>query len=276
MKMKKRVLPALLLSLFAGAVAQEAGAQQFTRVVVFGDSLSDAGYYRPFLASLGLPASVVSTLGRFTTNPGPVFSELLTTHYGYTPAPSNVSGGLIFAQGGAPVALASPLTPPGQAQRPVSTQVGEFLGANGGAADPGALYSVFAGANDIFVNLSTFQAGAITQAQLQTNVLAAATAEVQQIARLQVAGARYIIVAGLPDIGGTPAFAAADAATRGAVTQLSAGYNTTLFSGLASAGIRVIPIDSFTFFTELRNNAAAFGITNTTGMACGPFPPITT
>jgi outer membrane lipase/esterase len=278
MKMKTRILPALLLSLFAGAMAPEAAAQQqFTRVVVFGDSLSDAGYYRPFLASLGLPASVVATLGRFTTNPGPVFSEILTTYYtGATPAPSNVTGGLIFAQGGARVALASPLTPPGQAQRPVSTQVGEYLGANGGAADPNALYSVFAGANDIFVNLGAFSAGGITQAQLQTNVLAAATAEVQQIARLRAAGARYIIVSGLPDIGGTPQFAAADAATRGAVTQLSAGYNTTLFSGLASAGIRVIPIDSFTFFTELRNNAAAFGITNTTGLACGPFPPITT
>ncbi len=278
MKMKKRVLPALLLTLFAGAMAPAASAQQqFTSVVVFGDSLSDAGYYRPFLAGLGLPASVVATLGRFTTNPGPVFSELLTTHYtSSAPGPSNVTGGLIFAQGGARVALASPLTPPGQAQRPVSTQVGEFLGANGGAADPNALYSVFAGANDIFVNLATFQAGAITQAQLQTNVLAAATAEVQQVARLQAAGARYVIVAGLPDIGGALAFAAADAATRGAVTQLSAGYNTTLFAGLASAGIRVIPIDSFTFFTEVRANAAAFGITNTTAMACGPFPPITT
>src|SRR5258708_2553745 len=205
MKMKKRVLPALLLTLFAGAMAPAASAQQqFTSVVVFGDSLSDAGYYRPFLAGLGLPASVVATLGRFTTNPGPVFSELLTTHYtSSAPGPSNVTGGLIFAQGGARVALASPLTPPGQAQRPVSTQVGEFLGANGGAADPNALYSVFAGANDIFVNLATFQAGAITQAQLQTNVLAAATAEVQQVARLQAAGARSVTGAVVPRTAGS-------------------------------------------------------------------------
>ena len=76
MKTKMRVLPALLLSLFAGAMAPAAQAQQFSGVVVFGDSLSDAGYYRPFLASLGLPPAVVATLGRFTTNPGPVFSEV--------------------------------------------------------------------------------------------------------------------------------------------------------------------------------------------------------
>ncbi|HEY4998243.1 MAG TPA: hypothetical protein VII36_03830, partial [Usitatibacter sp.] len=94
MKMKKRVLPALLLSLFAGAMAPSASAQlaHFSGVYVFGDSLSDAGYYRPFLASLGLPASVVSQLGRFTTNPGPVWSELVSDYYGVAPGPSNANG----------------------------------------------------------------------------------------------------------------------------------------------------------------------------------------
>ena len=91
MKPVRRVLPALLLSLFAGATASTASAAQFSGVVVFGDSLSDAGYYRPFLAGLGLPASVVSTLGRFTTNPGPVWSELVSQYYGFTGTPSNVA-----------------------------------------------------------------------------------------------------------------------------------------------------------------------------------------
>ena len=278
MKMKKRILPALLLSLFAGTAATTASAQvaHFSNVYVFGDSLSDAGYYRPFLASLGIPAATVAILGRFTTNPGPVFSELVSTYYGVTPGPSNVTGGNIFAQGGARVAIASPLTPPGAAQRPVSTQIGEFLARSSGAADPNALYSVWAGANDIFVNLGAFSAGGITQAQLQTNVLAAATAEIGQLARLQGAGARYMMVFGLPDIGATPQFAAADAATRGAVTALSAGYNTTLFTGLASAGIRPIVVDTFTFFNEIRANPALYGFTNTANPACGPFPPITT
>ncbi len=278
MKAKNRILPALLMSLFAGAGATTASAQsaQFSGVYVFGDSLSDAGYYRPFLASLGLPASTVATLGRFTTNPGPVFSELISRYYGVTPAPSNVTGGNIYAQGGARVAQASPLTPPGQAQRPVSTQIGEYLARAGGAADPNALYSVWAGANDIFVNLGAYSGGGITQAQLQTNVLAAATAEIGQVGRLQAAGARYVLVFGLPDIGATPQFGAADAATRGAVTALSAGYNTTLFTGLAGAGLRPIVVDTYTFFNEVRANAAAYGFTNTTTPACGAFPPITT
>lgn len=276
MKANKRVLPALLVSLFAAAAAPGAGAAQFSGVYVFGDSLSDDGYYRPFLASLGLPPSVVATLGRFTTNPGPVWSEIITQDYGFTPAASNTPGGNIFAQGGARVAQPSASTPPGSAQRPVSTQIDEYLARGNGAADPHALYAVWAGANDIFQNLAVFQAGGITQDQLQANVLGAATAEIGLIGRLQAAGARYVMVVGLPDIGATPAFASAGAATAGAVTALSAGYNTTLFSGLAGAGIRVIPVDAFSFLSEVRANPSSYGFTNVTGMACGPFPPITT
>jgi outer membrane lipase/esterase len=279
MKMTRRLLPALIVSLCLGAAAPAAYAQQgnpgpFSNVVVFGDSLSDAGYYRPFLTSLGLPAPVVSILGRFTTNPGPVWSELVSRYYGIDPAASNASG-FIFAQGGARVAAPSASTPPGGAQRPVSTQIDEFLARSGGSADPNALYAVWAGANDIFQNLGAFSAGQINQAQLQAGVLGAATAEIAQIGRLRAAGARYILVFSLPDIGATPQFAASPG-TAGSVTQLAAGYNTTLFSGLAANGIRVIPVDTFSLLAEVRANPGLYGFTNVTNVACGPFPPITT
>ena len=276
MKTKQRVLPALLLSLFAAAAAPAAHAQQFSGVFVFGDSLSDAGYFRPFLASLGLPATVVATLGRFTTNPGPSWSELVSLHYGVTPAPSNVAGGNIYAQGGARVTLPSASTPPGGAQRPVSTQIDEYLAANGGAADPNALFTVWAGGNDFLQNFALLQAGQITSAQLQTNVLGAVTAEVGQVGRLLAAGARNIVVFGGYDPAAAPAFAGADPASRAGATALAVGANTTLFSGLASAGLHVIPVDFFTLFNELRATPAAYGFTNITGIACGPFPPITT
>src|SRR5687767_11940807 len=159
MKSKKRVLPALVFSLFATFAAPTAEAAQFSGVYVFGDSLSDAGYYRGFLASLGLPAPVVAQLGRFTTNPGPTWAELVSAYYGFTPAPSNVGSGNIFAQGGARVATASASTPPGSAQRPVSVQIDEYLARNGGAADPGALYSVWAGGNDFLQNFQQFSTG---------------------------------------------------------------------------------------------------------------------
>ena len=272
MKTKKRVLPALLLSLFAG-MTTPADAAQFSNVYVFGDSLSDAGYYRGFLAAAGVPASLVAIMGRYTTNPGPVWSELVSNFYGVTPSPSNVSEGNIFAQGGARI-VGTPgvSTPPGQAQRPIATQITEFLAR--GPADPDALYAVWGGANDVFFNLGAFSAGAITQAELQTNVLGAAAAEIQQIGRLRAAGAQYILVFAIPNIGAAPAFAGTPSAA--SVTALTAGYNTTLFTGLAGAGMRVIPVDTFSFFNEILANPAAYGFTNTTGIACGAFPPVTT
>ena len=278
MNPKKRVLPALVFSVFAALAAPAAQAQSspFSGVYVFGDSLSDAGYYRPVLSASGLPPQVVAALGRFTTNPGPVWSEILSQYYGYAPAPSNVDGGNIYAQGGARVSQPSASTPPGHPQRPVSTQIDEFLAANGGAADPNALYAVWAGANDFLQNIAAFQGGAIDQATLQTNVLGAAQSEIGQIARLRAAGARYIMVVSLPNIGLTPASQAGGAAAAAGATALSAGYNTTLFTGLASAGIRVIPVDVFSLLNEIRANPGAFGFTNVTGIACGPFPPVTT
>ncbi|MGE0355308.1 MAG: autotransporter domain-containing protein [Burkholderiales bacterium] len=273
MKPVRRVLPALLLPLFAAA-APGANAVQFSNVVVFGDSLSDAGYYRPFLAGLGLPSATVAALGRFTTNPGPVWSELVSSYYGVTAAPSNANGS-IFAQGGATVATNSPSTPPGFAQRPVSTQITEYLARSGGAADPDALHTVWAGGNDFLNNFTLLGAGTITQAQFQTNLLAAAAAEVQQVGRLYAAGARYVMVFALPNLGITP-FAIATGPTNAAsATAASAGYNTTLYTGLVSAGLRAIPVDVFTLLNEIKADPAAYGFTNTTGIACGPFPPIT-
>jgi outer membrane lipase/esterase len=272
--MKKRLLPALLVSLFAAA--GNAGAAQFSNVYVFGDSLSDAGYYRPVLSALGLPSSVVSQMGRFTTNPGPVWSELIAQYYGVTPAPSN-AGGTIYAQGGARVVGTPGVnTPTGFLERPISAQITENLAAQGGAADPNALYAVFGMGNDFFFQNAALRAGAITPAQFQQNILALSPAEVQQVGRLFQAGARHVMVLGPFDVTITPEVAALDPQTRAGLAQLSAGVNTTLWIGFASAGLRVIPVDLFSLMNEIRANPSAFGFTNITSGACGPFPPFTT
>ncbi|HEY2629468.1 MAG TPA: autotransporter domain-containing protein [Usitatibacter sp.] len=275
MKLKKRVLPAVLLSLFAGAGATSVSAQQFSSVVVFGDSLSDDGYYRPFLASLGLPASLVSTLGRFTTSPGPIWSELVSNYYGVTPAASN-AGGTIYAQGGARVAVNSASTPPGQAQRAVTTQIGEYLAAHGGKADPNGLFTIWAGANDVIQTLQGVGAGAIPPASVSGILQSTAAAEIGTVAALKAAGARYIMVFGLPDIGATPAFTALGPANSGGATAASQGYNTALFTGLQQAGLKVIPVDMYSFFSEIRANPSRYGFSNITTPVCQPFPPFST
>ena len=263
MSFKKRVIPALIASaMLLGA--PQAQAVQFTGVFVFGDSLSDAGYFRPFLAALGTPAATAAGLGRFTTNPGPVWSELIVQNYGGRATPSN-AGGTIYAQGGARVQGTPSSQPPGFAERTSITQISEYLASSGGAADPRALYSVWFGANDIFQNFAGIAGGTVNPT---TVINTAAGTEIAQVQRLRAAGARYIMVFNLPDLGSTPAFApsAVGPAGSAAATNLTLGYNATLFTGLA--GTKIIPVDAFALFNDVRANAAAFGFTNTTGVAC--------
>jgi outer membrane lipase/esterase len=218
-----------------------------------------------------VPASLVPILGRFTTSPGPIWAEILARDYGVSLLPSNVAGGTDFAQGGARVATNSASTPPGAAQRPVTTQIGEYLAR--GAADPNALYTVWAGANDVLQILGGASAGVIPADQVSVLLQGAAAAEVGQIARLRAAGARNIMVFGLPNIGATPGLTAAGPVASGTATALSSGFNTALFVGLAQQGIRVIPVDAFSFLTEIRANPTAFGFSNITTPACRAFPP---
>src|SRR6185503_5697681 len=107
MKTNKRVLSALALSVAAAFGPAPAQAAQFSNIYVFGDSLSDAGYYRGFLASLGLPAA---QMGRFSTNPGPVWAEILGQYYLGAPVTPSNAAGTDYAQGGARVALAPGIT----------------------------------------------------------------------------------------------------------------------------------------------------------------------
>lgn len=263
MALSKKLLPALV----AGALsAGSASAATFSGVIVFGDSLSDGGFYR-------VPLRLPSPLGRFTTNPGFTASELIAQNYGYNITPSN-AGGTNYAQGGQRVNGAFPaLTPAPAPSRPVSTQITEYLTANGGKADPNALYSMWAGANDIFFALGAVQTGALKPEDVASFVSTTANDQIRNIAALRAAGARYILVFALPDIGTTPQFSGP--ATAATTTQLSVGYNTGLFAGLKANGIEVIPVDTFTLLKEIMANPGIYGFTNITTPACLPNPAIT-
>ena len=89
--MKIRRLSALLATCAFLGFAAPTQAQQFSQVYVFGDSLSDAGYFRPVLGAAGVPPSLLAILGRFTTAPGPVWSELIASHYDAPTGPSNAN-----------------------------------------------------------------------------------------------------------------------------------------------------------------------------------------
>lgn len=242
-----RLAGAVALALGCASVAQ---AQEFTGFVVFGDSLSDSGN---IAQAQGLPAG-----NSFTTNPDPVFAEIVAAAFGL-PGRNSLAGGPNFAWGGACVNAAGPCLNP---VPNIPTQITQYLATTGGRADPNALYSIWGGANDIFATLT------LAPGSAQANTVAAATAYVQQIGRLQGVGARYIVVYNLPDLGSTPQFAGTPNAA--AVSQISVVYNTALNTGLGQLGNGIIPINVFGLINDIRLNPGLYGFTNITGTACAP------
>ena len=261
-----------LLATALALAAAPAFAGPFSNTVFFGDSLTDSGFYRNFLiqpSPLAPPNPSNALVGRFTTNPGLVWSEYLANYYGTNAAPAwtltntgtRIPGaGSNYAAGGATVVPGPgfPPTPPTQFAPSLTTQVNAYLAA--GSADPNALYTVWGGANDLFFRLN----GATTTPQF----LASATAEVGLIAALQNAGARYILVPNMPDVGLTPFGLSQGPAGSANITALVNGYNQTLFGGIAQQGLRVIPLNNYQLLHEISADPAAYGFNSATIPAC--------
>ena len=81
-----------------GACATTASAQSYTRLVVFGDSLSDNGNLYAVTGGTQ-PLSPPYYQGRFSN--GPVFTELLGFNAGRYTAGAPVTGSVNYAFGGA-------------------------------------------------------------------------------------------------------------------------------------------------------------------------------
>ena len=230
---------------------------EFSEVIVFGDSLSDSGTYA---------ADLPEGTGKFTTNPGPVWSENLAEFYGFEITPS-VDGGTNYAHGGARVAGLTPVpdSPPTDSALTLEMQIDGYLDVAGAA--PNALYSVWGGSNDIFFEAAQATFGAITQDEAIANLETAAGDLVTQIQTLKDAGARHVMVFNLPDSGASPAgVASGQAAT---LTAMTDAYNAALFGGISAAGMDVIPLDVNGLLTEVIADPMAFGLFDATLPACG-------
>ena len=280
-----------------GGLAHAATPSPFSGETVFGDSLSDSG---DLSILTGLP-----NIMRFTTNPGFTTVEDVGNFFGLATNPS-LRGGTDFAVGGAGVNTNAPGTPAGV---PTETQqITGYLAANPKLSSS-ELYTVFAGANDIFyhatssaaaqvaaslvasatVGQSAAQAAATTasidslvesvegittletQATATSAVMGAASQELTLIGSLQKAGARYVVVFNLPDIGRTPSAMQDDAevpGTKAFLTSLSQSYNSVLNAGLASAQLGIIPINTYALLNEVLANPAEYGFVNSTTPAC--------
>lgn len=254
----RRVLALALACAAAPAFAQ---SSPYSQTIFFGDSLTDSGTFRPTLVQLNPAAGVA---GRFTTNPGFVWSEFVAQYYG-TGALSSNQGGTNYAVGGARTGTNGtqsfgPITVPVPA---LTTQLGAYLASTSGRADPRALYTVWGGANDLFT-------AAASPANAPVIIGNAVTSQVTVVAGLKQAGAQYILVPNIPDLGRTPGFLG-----NASATGLAATYNAALYNGLASQGLRVIPLDTFSFLREITSSPAQYGFTNVTMPACGTTSSLT-
>ena len=254
----RKLASALALVLGCAGVAH-AGSAPFDSVVVFGDSLSDAG---------NLPNGA-GDYTRFTTNPGTVAVQNVADKLGLDLQPSRL-GGNDYAYGGAGITTNSDANPLIQT---VTQQVTGYL-ADGNRADPRALYMIWGGPNDIFYHSTQYGVGTIfpgageTAAQATANINAAATQELTLINQLKAAGANYLVVFNLPDIGATPSAQANEALVPGIktfLTNVSQSYNQILNAGL---GDHTLAVNAYALFDQVLADPARYGFTNVAAPAC--------
>lgn len=269
-KLSMATAGAVLVSLGTGlCLGEPAKAASFTNIYAFGDSLTDTGNDYSFTLTnlkIGLPPSPYFD-GRFSN--GPVWVESLASKLGLTVTPS-LAGGNNFAYGGAESGTENVFDPLlKQLKLPLlpglQEEVESFIGGlPNQAADPNALYTVWAGANDYLAG------GLTTDTATIKNLLSAVTS-------LNDVGAKNILVPNLPDLGKIPRNLNTPEAP--ALSALSKKHNSDLALALASlsqdrgSSINIIPLDVYSTFEAIIADPAEYGFTNVTQGCINPPPP---
>ena len=242
----RKFRPTLLAGALALALTAGTASAQFTNTYIFGDSLSDAGVFG----------------SRFTTNPGLTAPMYVGQNWGISSTPFTANGN-DYAIGGARVNTPQGNLPAGFPDLSITAQVNTFLAK--GPLDTNALYQIQGGANDIFQLAPQYQANpALVQAAVSQAALDLATA----VGKLKAAGAQYVVVQNLPDIGKTPLAASQGPQGQALFNGLSTLFNSTLNAAIGSAGLNVIQVNAFALATETAANPALFGFVNATTPAC--------
>ncbi len=225
----------------------EAAGQPFSKIVVFGDSLSDTG---AFHQQTGFPPPPYHE-GRFSN--GPVWHEYMADALGMAVLLENN-----YAFAGATTGRANLNDVPGVAEFPgLQDEIDQYSADSPGQrADERALHIVWAGANDFFLMSAV---GGSPEQTIANGVANTALA----VQRLYAMGAKHIMVVNLPDLGLTPTARATGMGP--ALTFLSQVYNGALegaLDQLAAVGADTIRLDSAGFMNALASDPSGFGFTN--------------
>lgn len=251
------------LAVLAALLAPLPAAAAPSALYVFGDSLSDRGNIA-VLTGGAIPAPPYAG-GRFSN--GPIWVEALSAGLGLGPVVASLNGGTDYAYGGATATGNTPID--------LQNQVAAYV-FGGPPAPAGALFTLWAGANDILNALAT------NPATLPAAALAAAQAVVDAASALVAqGGARELLVLTLPDLGDTPRLNV-NPLGAAAASAASMAFNAALLGGLAAApalaAAEVHVLDTFGLLEAAIADPAGFGFSNVTG-ACvtgplnSPEPP---
>ncbi|MBP7370513.1 MAG: autotransporter domain-containing protein [Arenimonas sp.] len=256
---------ALALAITASSTAQ---AQQFTQVVSFGDSLTDAGNTA---AVDGNPYTLPGN--SWTTNPDSVHSQYLSQLLGLGLQNYSLAGGSDYAFAGACAMKNGTVTAAGvfNCYLPfpsVTDQVTGYITAHAGQVDSTKIYTLWAGANDILTGAGI----SVGAAQAYAGQSAATT--VGLAGALLNAGAKTVVVFNLPDLGKTPNSIASGSTAAAGATGLSAIYNAAFDSYLGQLPDGIVAINTFGLINEIIASPATYGFTNVTQQACLTGPGI--
>ena len=238
---------AIAIMLLSLATAR-AGSTAFSRIFVFGDSLSDTGN---FFGRTGSPPAPYSN-GRFSN--GPLWVEQAATGLQMTILPGDN-----YAIAGATTGRYNVNNGTGGMTFPgLQDQLDAYQADHTAAEAAGALFIVWAGATDFFAALAS---GMSPQLLISNGVYNSALA----VVRLKQNGAQHVMVLNVPDLGVTPYARSIGMAEP--ITQLCAAYNAVLkdtLDTLAANGMSTIRVDAFATLDAMAYHPADFGFTNAT------------
>jgi len=239
-----------LLFLTADVAAQQS---DFSKLVVFGDSLSDTGNLIP----ISLPPPYFEN----RISDGPVVADLIAEFIGSSAAASGHlfgrTGGFNFAVSGGNIVGSDP--------EDLNQQVSAYLDRVSNQADPDALYLVFVGGNDLR-NLRSIRSASQASAEIAQAVAILRI----QLNRLKAAGARAFLIPNVANIGRIPETLQREIGDPG-VTVRAEGYTREYNLALsaligdfsADTNLSVGTFNLFDAFEALIVNASDFGFTNT-------------
>ena len=252
--LKSKLALAVLLSL-SGAV----NAQNFSGLVVFGDSNSDNGRskYLP-ITKTGVVSASSAGNGSYTTNPGQVWTDQLGNKFGFLVKPSTApGGGTNYAAGGAQVSY----TLPNSNIWSATSQVGAYLASTGGRADPNALYIVWVGGNDLRTKASG-PVGNIISPQNNTKLDVLANQTVSLVTGLSDAGAKYILVPNIRGVNTTESVAASGYPYTPGSASSKEYYSQQVWNGISAQGIKFIPADANILYNHVVLHPERYGFVN--------------